>query len=81
MGSDDNITEETFEHLAGDLGKSVQDVKLMVFHQLEEKQAGKSVEMEPHLVELFNKAAKSWGQSVEEAQKNTFRLLRKQLGS
>ncbi len=79
MGSDDNITESTFEHLAEHLGKSILETRLLVFHILEEKKASKNPSVNPEIAELFTKAAKSWGQSVEEAEKNTHRLLQKQL--
>lgn len=75
MGHPDNITNHTFHHLGEKLGKSEQETKEMVFNAL----MNNSVEQDPVLVEMFEKAAAAEGQSSDEAQKETLRLLQKVL--
>ncbi len=75
MGHPDNITNHTFHHLGEKLGKSEKDTKEMVLAALENN----SVEQNPVLSEMFTKAAAAEGQSVEEAKKETLRLLQKVL--
>lgn len=76
MGHSDNITNHTFHHLGEKLGKSEEETKKMVLSALENN----SVEKNPELVEMFAKAAVAEGQSVDEAKKETLRLLKKLLG-
>ena len=74
MGSPDNITEETFKHLAEHWKKSLEETKLAVFQMLEDNKVTDS-----HLTEMFEKAAKAWGEPVEEAKKQTLQLLKSEL--
>jgi hypothetical protein len=77
MGHPNNITEETFIHMAEHAGKSVEQIKSDVYHLLEkELKDNKKIKEDPHLTEMFEKAAKAWGQSIDEARKNTFNLLK-----
>lgn len=71
MGSADNITDSTFENIAKEKKSSVQNLKQNVRASLEK---GEPTYMEA----AFQKAASAWGQSVEEAKKNTLKLLRRQ---
>lgn len=75
MGHPDNITNHTFHHLAEKMGKPEDETKRMVLMALEED----TVEQNPDLVQMFAKAAAE-GQTVEEAKKETLRLLKKVLG-
>lgn len=80
MGHEDNITEQTFSHLAEHNNTSVNETKRMVYHLLEKQLTKKeAVKEDPHLTEMYEKAAKAWGQSVEEARKNTYQLLKQEL--
>jgi hypothetical protein len=72
MGSPDNITEETLKRLAQ--GKDLNQFKKDLLSQLQANN------LDPKLETEFVKAAKAWGQSVEEAKKNTALLLKEQLG-
>jgi hypothetical protein len=74
MGSQDNITESTFEHLAKHWNKPIKETKSIVYKMLQEGKIDDS-----HLVEMFEKAAKAWGQSIDEAKMSTQRLLKNQL--
>lgn len=74
MGSDQNITDATFEELAKKKDKSVDEVKHDVLHMLEEDTISDTA-----VEEVFVAASKVWGQSVAEAKKNTKELLRQVL--
>lgn len=71
MGSNDNITDSTFEGLASHWKKSPKETKSMVCKMLEDRKI-----TDPHLIAMFEKSAKAWGQSLEEAKNNTYRLLK-----
>jgi hypothetical protein len=81
MGSDDNITESTLKHLAGDWGKSDLETKKQLFEMLDRdlKEGTNEVDKDHHLKEMFEKASNSWGQSIKEAKKNTHDLLKSQI--
>lgn len=70
MGNHNNITEDTFKHLAEHMKKSLPETKFIVYNSLK---AGK---VDTHLEEMFEKASKAWGQSIDEAKKNTLDLLK-----
>ncbi len=77
MGNTANITNQTFHHLADHLKKTVPETKQYVYQQLAGRLNHES--LDPEVEEMFQNAAKAWGQSVEEAKKNTFALLKDQL--
>lgn len=77
MGSPDNIIDKTLETLSTHWKKSLDQTKKDLFELL--SRDDKSLTEEPYLNELFTKAAKSWGQSVEEAKKNIMNLLKTQI--
>ena len=68
MGHPDNITEQTLAQL--------KDSKPELLKLLENDD--KKLEEDPQIKEMFEKAASAWGQSVEEAKKNTYALLKKE---
>lgn len=80
MGNADNITNETFRHVAEHQDLSFEDVRQMVYHDLQKELAGENVTHDAHIVEMFEKAAQASQQNVEDAKKNTFELLKKELG-
>lgn len=71
MGHDDNITDHSFEELAKKLGKSTDETKQMVFEMLEKNEV-----THPEVQSMFMRASQAWGQSVDEAKKNTHDLLK-----
>ena len=77
MGSNDNITESTLRHLSEHWGKKLIETKKELLNLL--STSDPRLESEEHLKSMFEKAASSWGQSVEEAKKNTASLLKDQL--
>ncbi len=71
MGNGDNITTETFSHIAKKWKKSTKESKELVLKWLEDPATP-----QPELEEIFDKAAKAWGQSVEKAKEETLSLLK-----
>jgi hypothetical protein len=74
MGSDDNITNRTFEHIAKEQGKSLRNIQKDVYNMLKVNKITNK-----HVDEMLLKATKVWGQSLEEAKKNTMELLKHEL--
>ncbi len=79
MGDVNNITNSTLHHVAEHWGKSFEEARLTLLQALE-NQDNKILE-DSHIKEMFASAAKSWGQSVDEAKKNTLSLLKKEIKS
>lgn len=79
MGSPDNITTSTFKHLGEHWGKSDHDTKLAVYNHLIGNSADLSDHDKEHIDEMFEKASKAWGQSLEEAKKNAQSMLKSEL--
>lgn len=77
MGDANNITEDTLKHLSEHWGKSLQDSKLILLQMLETQD--KALDEDEHLKEIFGKAAKAWGQGLDQAKKNTLELLKKEI--
>lgn len=77
MGDPNNITESTLQHLAEHQGKSVQEIKSWLLGLLERNDP--ALNQDEHLREMFEHAGKAWGQSADEAKKNTKDLLKKEL--
>lgn len=78
MGHPDNITDTTFKHLGDHIGKSEKEAKELVYSYL----LGNKVtdQEEKEIISTFEKAMQAWGQSMDEAKKNTLDLLKDQLG-
>lgn len=77
MGDANNITEATLKHLSEHWGKSLEDTKLALLKMLETHDKG--LDGDEHLKEMFEKGAKAWGQSVDQAKHNTLELLKKEI--
>lgn len=80
MGHPDNITNETFRHVAEHEEITFDEVRHLVFDNLNKELAGEEVKWDPHLTEMFEKAAAASKQDVIDAKKNTLELLKKELG-
>jgi len=74
MGSPDNITVKTLRDLADKL--KVTEVSL---HETLYQYLAGSKNDNSQFEGLFSKAAKAWGQSVEDAKKETQKLLKEEL--
>lgn len=77
MGDANNITENTLNHLSGHWGKSLPNTKAQLLKLLQESDP--KLEQDPHIKEMFEKASRAWGQSIDEAKKNTLALLKKEV--
>lgn len=71
MGSEDNITDSTFEALAKKIKKTPEETKHYVLRLLE---SGETTD--PHVEEIFVRASKAWGQAIPDAKKYTLELLK-----
>lgn len=79
MGNQDNITNNTLTHLGKHWGKNLEEVQKIVYDQLQREFAGEKINWDSHIIEMFEKASKAWGQSIEDAKRNTLELLKSQI--
>lgn len=78
MGHHDNITEKTFSTMAESENTTAQELKEQLYQRLvDDKQP---VNNDPMYKELFEKAAAASNQSVDQAEEETQKLLKKTLG-
>jgi hypothetical protein len=73
MGHEDNITNHTLEHMAKDEGRSFDALRKELLQMLQKGNVDSKYNG------MFEKAAKAWGQSVEEAKQETQKLLTQEL--
>jgi hypothetical protein len=71
MGSDDNITNKTFEQIAKKEGKTVHDIQMAVYNMLEHDEI-----TDPNVIQMFEAASRAWGQPIDDAKKYTKELLK-----
>ena len=78
MGHEHNITNQTqLKALSEHWKKSFEDTQKKLLEMLETKDA--NLEKDTFLKDMFEKAAHAWGQSVDEAKKNTQTLLKSEI--
>lgn len=77
MGHPDNITSEMMKKIAKKLGKKG-DGRQLIYDYLE-KQTSDPDFKNPILEEMLLKASKAWGQSVKDAKKQTYNMLKSEL--
>ncbi len=75
MGHPENITNSVLETLAKKWGKSLDETRQMILKSIEDNK----VDENPDIKEMFIKASKAWGQSIDEAKENTKDLLKQEL--
>jgi len=75
MGHPDNITTDTFQILAKSL-KIGSDSRQAVYDYLEAQNANPDSPKNLEIEEMFLKASKAWGQSISEAKKQTYNMLK-----
>lgn len=78
MGHSDNITNTTFSAVGTSLGKSQKEIQEDILSWLSGGDIAENEKETFHAI--FEKSAKAWGQSIDEAKKNTLLLLKDQLG-
>lgn len=74
MGSPDNITVKTLHDLSHKLSVSEETLRESLFQYLSSSKTDN-----PEFETMYAKAAKAWGQSVEEAKKETQKMLKEEL--
>jgi S-adenosylmethionine/arginine decarboxylase-like enzyme len=77
MGDPDNITGEMMKKVSKQLGVKG-DGRKLVYDYLE-TQLTDAEAKNPVLEEMFKKAAKAWGQTIKEAKRQTYNLLKSEL--
>ncbi|MBI2012100.1 hypothetical protein HYS91_05000 [Candidatus Daviesbacteria bacterium] len=75
MGSMNNITNQMLSQLANNQNKSLEEIKRMVLQTLMDDK----VDSNQALKEMFENAAKAWGQSVDDAKNQALRMLKREL--
>lgn len=78
MGHPDNITNATFSAVGKSLEKSQKEIEEDMYSWLSGGDISENEKEAFHVI--FEKSAKAWGQSIDEAKKNTLLLLKDQLG-
>lgn len=79
MGHPDNITISTFQALGKKVGKNLHDTQHWVYDYLAAQNANPDSAKNPDIEEMFLKASKAWGQSMNEAKKQVFNMLKSEL--
>lgn len=77
MGHQDNITNKTFENLAKEMNSTCESVKNEMKSWLEKELVGDHTK-NLYFEKVFNRASQAWGQSIEDAKKETLKLLREE---
>jgi hypothetical protein len=76
MGHPDNITTDTFKSLGKKVGKKEPETRQWVFDYLESQMNDPESPKDSLIEEMFTKASKAWGQSIEQSKKQTFSMLK-----
>lgn len=79
MGHPDNITTDTFKSLGKKIGKKEPETRQLVFNYLESQYNDPESVKDSDMEEMFTKASKAWGQSIEQAKRQTFNMLRSEV--
>lgn len=77
MGHPDNITTSTLKALSKTLG--VKDSRKNVFEYLEAQMQNPDAPKNSDIEEMFLKASKAWGQSISEAKKQAYNMLKSEM--
>lgn len=77
MGHPENIINQTLDQVASEMNLEPGAFRTKLTHDLEAQMADSSMQLDPAVEDMFNKASNAWGQPVEEAKKNTLSLLKK----
>lgn len=73
MGHPDNITEETLKALSSHWNISHEETKKKLLEMLSNNSSDEFMDT------MFEKAAKAWGQSIDDAKKKTIELLKQEI--
>lgn len=78
MGHPDNITTKTFESLSRAIAKDVANTKKLVFEYSTGNESLSENEKQA-VDEMFEKASNAWGQSIDDAKKETGYMLKREV--
>ncbi len=73
MGNQNNITTETVKRLASEWKVSDKEAKHRIFKYVT------GAIQDPQLDQVFTQASKAWGQSIEDAKKQAYKVLKEEL--
>lgn len=79
MGHPDNITTFTFKELGKKLGKKEPEARQWVYDYLEAQFNDPDFPKNDDIEKMFVSASKAWGQSIKDAKKQTFNMLKVEL--
>lgn len=77
MGHPHNITTSTFQALSKTLG--VKDARENVYSYLETQMKDPNTPKNADIEKMFEEASKAWGQSVGEAKKQAYNMLKSEM--
>lgn len=77
MGHPDNVTSDMMKKLSKQLGEKG-DGRELIYNYLETQLADPKAKNQI-IEEMFTKAAKAWGQSVKDAKKQTYNMLKNEM--
>lgn len=77
MGHPDNINTDKLKEIAQKMGDKG-DGRQLIYNYLDKQNANPN-ESNPVIEEYFLKASKAWGQSLAEAKKQTYSMLKSEL--
>jgi hypothetical protein len=79
MGNDDNITDQiTFTQLAAKWGVTFDQVRQIVYNDLIGQPPADPTQVSD-IATMYDKAAKAWGQTIEEGRGYTLKLLKREM--
>jgi S-adenosylmethionine/arginine decarboxylase-like enzyme len=79
MGHPDNVTTLTFKQLGKKYKKTEPQARQWVYEYLNGQSQDEKFSKNEDIEEMFKKAAKAWGQTVKDAKRQTFNMLKSEL--
>ena len=79
MGHPDNITTDTFKAFGKKVSKKEPEARQWVYEYLEAQMNDPKAPKNKDIEEMFLKASKAWGQSIPDAKKQTFNMLKSEM--
>ncbi len=78
MGHPDNITTDKLKEIASKVGDKG-DGRKVVYDYLEAQNSDPNSAKNPVIEDYFTKASKAWGQSLQEAKKQAYNMLKSEM--
>ena len=78
MGHPDNITADKLKEIAGKLSDK-SDGRKLIYDYLDKQNSDPSSPKNEIIEEYFTKASKAWGQSLSDAKKQAYNMLKSEM--